>query len=185
MGHRSASDGLLLFEAGKIKGVVRGRGEGSKNFQFKFPPTRLKIIKTARMPEPTGSLHSWPTIKIPRSFNESVIESVSKSRRVLESFSFSSRRWKWKFLESGASSTLRSNIVRTYEAEKMIEDKWQMNIWFGEILYLIEGQLLYWSNISMLEMCKYNAFFRIIELLRHMTGNKRNNIIDLWYSSYY
>lgn len=54
----------------------------------------LKIIKTARMPAPTGSLHSWPTIKIPRSFNESVIESVSKSRRVLESFSFSSQRWK-------------------------------------------------------------------------------------------
>lgn len=153
MGHRSASDGPLLFEAGKIKGVVREGGGGSKNFQFKFPPTRLKIIKTARMPEPTGSLHSWPTIKIPRSFNESVIESVSKSRRVLESFSFSSRTWKWKLLESGASSTLRSNIVRIYEAEKMIEDKWQMYIWFGEILYLIEGQLLHWSNISM--MCKY------------------------------
>lgn len=133
------------------------------------------------MPEPTGSLHSWPTIKIPRSFNESVIESVSKSRRVLESFSFSSRRWKWKFLESGASSTLRSNIVRTYEAEKMIEDKWQMNIWFGEILYLIEGQLLYWSNISILEI-DVNT---IVELLRYMTDNKRYNFLDLWYSNYY
>lgn len=133
------------------------------------------------MPEPTGSLHSWPTIKIPRSFNESVIESVSKSRRVLESFSFSSRRWKWKFLESGASSTLRSNIVRTYEAEKMIEDKWQMNIWFGEILYLIEGQLLYWSNISILEI-DVNT---IVELLWYMTDNKRYNFLDLWYSNYY
>lgn len=61
-----------------------------KNFQFKFSPSRLKIIKTARMLAPTGSLHSRPTIKIPGSFNESVIESVSKSRRVLESFSFSS-----------------------------------------------------------------------------------------------
>lgn len=152
MGHRSASDGPLLFEAGKIKGVVREGGGGSKNFQFKFPPTRLKIIKTARMPEPTGSLHSWPTIKIPRSFNESVIESVSKSRRVLESFSFSSRRWKWKLLESGASSTLRSNIVRIYEAEKMIEDKWQMYIWFGEILF-DWGTIVALVNISM--MCKY------------------------------
>lgn len=134
------------------------------------------------MPEPTGSLHSWPTIKIPRSFNESVIESVSKSRRVLESFSFSSRRWKWKFLESGASSTLRSNIVQTYEAEKMIEDKWQMNIWnlifdWGTIVVLVK-----YFNIG--DRCKYN-FFTIVELLRYMTDNKRYNFLDLWYSNYY
>ena len=65
-------------------------GEIVKHFQLKFSPPRSKIIKTARMLAPTGSLHSRPTIKIPGSFNESVIESVSKSRRMLESFSFSS-----------------------------------------------------------------------------------------------